>query len=69
MSHQPTLGYSVSLAMVTWSKEKPADFYKIAARPILTETASKGGPNLTVEIAKFSRLKDAPLTRLVIAQN
>jgi len=41
-------------AFAEWAKEHPTDFYRIAARLIPTETASKEDTNLTIEIVKFS---------------
>ncbi len=41
-------------AFASWAREHPTDFYKIAARLIPIETASKEGPNITVKIVKFS---------------
>jgi len=56
-------------AFAEWAKEHPTDFYRIAARLIPTETASKEDTNLTIEIVKFSPLEDASSTTPVIEQN
>ncbi len=50
-------------AFANWAKEHPTDFYRIAARLIPTETASKEDTNLTVVIRRFSaQAEDKPLT-------
>ncbi len=49
-------------AFAEWAKEHPTDFYRIAARLIPTETASKEDTNLTIEIVKFSpEAEDEPV--------
>jgi len=49
-------------AFANWAKEHLTDFYRIAARLIPTETASKEDTNLTIEIVRFSEIEDELLT-------
>ena len=56
-------------AFAAWAKKNQTDFYKIAARLIPTETASKEDTNLTVVIRRFSSPKNTPLTTTPVIEH